>query len=566
VTTDSSCATHAGSRVESASVVIAAHLARWSGWALVCWISLFCRLGYPSFWDPDEAHYAETSREMLAAHNWFVPTFNGHPFFDKPFLFHTLQMISFAVFGANEFAARLVPALAGLALIATTAWVGTALLSVEVGELGALMLAVMPAMFALSAYAILDMVFSALLFAGVSLITVAALNDRPRLQYPGYLLLACAVLTKGPLALVLSGLAFGLGLVLAPSTRTRLLALRWGIGVCGILLISAPWFLWMWHRYGQTFIDGYVLRENLWLYAKPLYNRHPRYWYYLPVLATGMLPWTLILVGRAVDYVRGTAVRDVERLLWAWVLAIVGFFTFSLFKYDHYAFPAAPALCLIAAHGWHQVRRTPDLRRYVGTALGCFAAGAMMIIVGVLLVLAIPQLPLDLPHVAQLMPISLIAGGLVTTVMLVRRRGQIPSIPLGIVAGFLLTYVVIIVVGFPAFERAKPIKDIGQFVALTAAPTDRIASYQLNRWTNSWRFYVNRPSLFLDDPAELRRFIQEPGRAYCAMLERDYRRLLADGVPLRLVYRREGLLVTTGRGLRQNRRQGWHTFVVVTNQ
>ena len=533
---------------------------------LVCWISFFWRLGYPSFWDPDEAHYAETSREMLAGHNWFVPTFNGHPFFDKPFLFHTLQMISFGLFGANEFAARLVPALAAVALIATTAWVGRALLSVEVGELGALMLAVMPAMFALSAYAILDMVFSAFLFAGVSLITVAALNDRPRLQYPGYLLLACAVLTKGPLALVLSGLAFGFALVLAPRTRTRLLALRWGIGACGILMVSAPWFLWMWHRYGQAFIDGYVLRENLWLYAKPLYHGRPRYWYYLPVLATGMLPWTLILVGRAVDYVRGTVVPDAERLLWAWVLAIVGFFTFSLFKYDHYAFPAAPALCLITAHSWHQIRRAPNLRPYIGAALGCFAAGTMMIIVGVLLVLAIPQLPLDLPHVAQLMPISLIAGGLVTTVMIVRRRGQIPSIPIGIVAGFLMAYVVIIVVGFPAFERAKPIKDVGQFVALTAAPTDRIASYQLNRWTSSWRFYVNRPSLFLDDPADLRRFIQEPGRAYCAMLERDYRRLLAEGVPLRLVYRREGLLVTTGRGLRQNRRQGWHAFVVVTNK
>src|SRR5229473_6825600 len=92
-------------------------LLRLAGWMLVCWISLFWRLGYPSFWDPDEAHYAETSREMLAAHNWFVPTFNGHPFFDKPFLFHTLQMISFGLFGANEFAARLVPALAAVALI-----------------------------------------------------------------------------------------------------------------------------------------------------------------------------------------------------------------------------------------------------------------------------------------------------------------------------------------------------------------------------------------------------------------------------------------------------------------
>ena len=542
------------------------HIVRWGGWTLVCWITLFWRLGYPSFWDPDEAHYAETTREMLAAHNWFVPTFNGQPFFDKPFLFHTLQMVSFTIFGANEFAARLVPAVAALALIATTAWLGAELLSVEVAELGALMLAVMPAMFALSAYAIVDMVFSAFLFGGASLIAVAALKNRPGLQYPGYLLLALAVLTKGPLALVLTGLAFCLSLIFAPSVRSRLFTLRWGVGLCVIVLVSAPWFVWMWLRYGHAFVEGYVLRENLWLYARPLYERRPRFFYYLPVLATGLLPWTLILVGRAVDYLRGTNVAEAERLLWAWVVAIVGFFSFSLFKYDHYAFPAAPALCLLTAHCWHQVRRAPSLRPYLGAAVGCFSAGAMMIFVGVLLVRVIPRLPLELPRVALLLPVSLIAGGLATTGVFVWRRWQIPTIPMGIVAGFLAAYSVIILVGFPAFERAKPVKAIAQYVAATAQPSDRIASYRLNRWTNSWRFYVERPSLFLDDPGDLRQFLRAPGRAYCAMFEADYLRLAEEELSLRIVYRREGLLVTTGRGLRQSRHRSWRAFVVVTNQ
>jgi 4-amino-4-deoxy-L-arabinose transferase-like glycosyltransferase len=566
VTSNRSFAAHVNEAIAASASAVTSRVVRWGGWTLVCWITLFWRLGYPSFWDPDEAHYAETTREMLAAHNWFVPTFNGQPFFDKPFLFHTLQMISFTLFGANELAARLVPAVAALALIGTTAWLGTELLGVEVAELGALMLAVMPAMFALSAYAIVDMAFSAFVFGGVSLIAVAALKHRPGLQYPGYLLLAFAVLTKGPLALVLTGLAFGLSLIFAPTARNRLFALRWEVGLCGILLVSAPWFIWMWLRYGHAFVDGYVLRENLWLYARPLYDRRPRYFYYLPVLATGLLPWTLILVGRAVDYLRGIRSAEAERLLWAWVVAVVGFFSFSLFKYDHYAFPAAPALCLLTAHSWHQVRGAPSLRPYAGAAIGCFSAGAMMIVVGALLVPVIPGLPLELPRLALLVPISLIVGGLVTTVGVVRHRWHMPAIPVGIVAGFLAAYAVIVMVGFPAFERAKPVKAIAQFVATTAEPTDRIASYRLNRWTNSWRFYVERPSLFLDDPRDLQQFFQQPGRAYCAMFESDYRQLAHEDLSLRIVYRREGLFVTTGRGLRQKHPQGWRTFVVITNQ
>src|SRR5438874_7180436 len=85
-----------------------------AGWILVCWVVFGWRLGYPSFWDPDEATYAETTREMLAAHTWLVPTYDGQPFFDKPPLFYALQMTSFTIFGATELAARLVPALSAI--------------------------------------------------------------------------------------------------------------------------------------------------------------------------------------------------------------------------------------------------------------------------------------------------------------------------------------------------------------------------------------------------------------------------------------------------------------------
>src|SRR5947209_7464725 len=83
-------------------------------WGALVFVVLFWRLGDATFWDPDEAHYAQTTRELLLRGDWLAPYYNEQPFFDKPILFHQLQALSMAVFGATEFAARLVPALAAL--------------------------------------------------------------------------------------------------------------------------------------------------------------------------------------------------------------------------------------------------------------------------------------------------------------------------------------------------------------------------------------------------------------------------------------------------------------------
>src|SRR5476649_2354573 len=88
-------------------------------------VVLFWRLGTPSFWDPDEAHYAQTTHEMVATGDWWAPHYNEQPFFDKPALFHQLQGAAMLLFADPEFASRIVPALAALGLIAVTLWFGS---------------------------------------------------------------------------------------------------------------------------------------------------------------------------------------------------------------------------------------------------------------------------------------------------------------------------------------------------------------------------------------------------------------------------------------------------------
>src|SRR5262245_10255195 len=172
-------------------------------WALVGWVVVLWRLGYAALLDPDEAHYAELTREMVHSGSWLVPLLDGRPFIDKPVLFHWLQGASVGLLGETEFAARLPTALAALGLVAITRWVGAVLLGAEVGEWGALMFLTLPATFVLSSVALFDMVFTLFLFGAVGCLIVSARTGSRRLELTGYLLLTLAVMTKGPVALVL---------------------------------------------------------------------------------------------------------------------------------------------------------------------------------------------------------------------------------------------------------------------------------------------------------------------------------------------------------------------------
>lgn len=527
----------------------------------------FWQLGAASFWDPDEAIYAETSREMLRTGDWLAPYYNEQPFFDKPILFYWLQAAGMAVAGQNELGARLAPAVAAVALVAATAWVGAMLVSFEVGFLAALLLAASPPVFALAHYAILDMTFTAFLFTGVSLIAVAALGDRPRLQWPGYVMIAMAVLTKGPLALALCGLTFLLGIAASADIRRRLFALRFVAGLFIVAALSAPWFIYMWLRFRDGFVDGYLLNENVSLFASNRFNTKFDPLFYFRVLAAGLLPWTGMAIGRLWDDVRAFRVRaldSTEILLWCWTIAILGFFTASRFKLDHYVFPAAPALCLVCARAWTDLRMRQGGASNAGSRLGAQTIGPILVLAGTgggYFMIA----RLDLPNAAILAPIVMLAAGIAVTARISGGRRPLPAAPWITLAAMAATYASVITWVLPALEQRKAIPDVARWVSGHTAPDARIATYRLNRWSTAFRFYVDRHVSHMDAADDARAFFDVESPAHVVMTSQYYDELTAQGVPLQIEYEREGMWVTSGRAL-WRRRETPTRFVVATRK
>lgn len=533
-------------------------------WSALAFTVLFWRLGAASFWDPDEAHYAQTTRELITTGNWLTPYYNDQPFFDKPILFHWLQAVPMATLGSTETAARLVPALAALAIVGFTWWLGATLASSEVGLVAALLLTVNPALVALARYAILDTVFTVFLFGGLAMLTVAMLRDRPRLQWIGYAFVGLATFTKGPIALALCGCALLL-LLLSRDMRHRLVALRWARGLGVILLLSAPWFVYMWYRYRSTFLDAYFLDENLKLFSGGRFANSPPWWFYLQVVATALLPWTAMIAGRLYDDVRGVVrghrLDTFEVVLWLWPAAVIGLFSISSFKLDHYVFPAAPALCLLCARAWHDVRQG-ERSRTAGARIGAQLAGIVLIVAGVVLSFLMIE-RLDLPPAALIVPLTLVACGVAdaTGSFWLRRPSEVPWIA---VAAMTSIYVGALVWVIPAFEEQKVVHDLARWVAATAAPEDRVGAYMLNRWSATFRFYVNRHVTFLEREDTTPQFIEEPGGMYCIMRGTDVAKLEARGAHLRIVQARSGMSVTSGTALWREKSAPTR-FVIVTH-
>jgi 4-amino-4-deoxy-L-arabinose transferase-like glycosyltransferase len=538
-------------------------------WAAVGWIVVFWRLGYPSLIDPDEAHYAELTREMLHSGNWLVPLLDGLPYIDKPVLFHWLQGASFRLLGESELAARLPSGLAALGLFAMTRWIGRRLFDEQVGEWGAIMFATIPATFALASLGLLDMVYTTFLFGGLGCLLVAARDPDRRVELAGYALLTLAVMTKGPVALLLLAMFCGAAWACGGELRIWIQRLHWKSGLAVVAVAAAPWFVWMYARFGDAFVQGYLLAGNLYYFTQPpeFSSRAVSHTYYARIFAGGFFPWSAIVVARAIDLglwrSNRQTVTTAEKLLWLWAAVIVGFFSIARFKLDHYIFPAAPAFCLIAARAW-SVAALGERPHARATRWAVMIVGGGLIFAGTFASLALFELDLELPETAILVPIVLTLGGVALLWAVMRVGWQVPRTPFVPVAVLLAIYALVVFIGLPTLEHTRPTSLIASRLQQRTSPDAPAGIYRLEQWRASLRYYAQRPLARLSTPEDLQAFAAQGRPIYVIMIRREYRALRGSGLHLREVFRCRAVVgtVRTRSGLR---RQRWDDLILVTN-
>jgi 4-amino-4-deoxy-L-arabinose transferase-like glycosyltransferase len=265
---------------------------------LLAALSFFAGLGRGAIGDNDEAFYAESAREMVESGNWLTPHFNYEPRFQKPALYYWLTASLFAVVGPDEFAARFFAGLAGVGLVLVTTACGRRWYDESVGLLAGAIAATSFGYFALARMSLPDLPLACCVTVTIWASFVATL-ERERNPRKWLLLAAAAAalgfLVKGPLALVLPAIVV-LPILLMERRSYNVQLSDLVLAGALFLAIALPWYLVMWMTHGTEYLSGFFIGDNFERFATDRFNDPRPWWFYLPILAGGLLPWTPLML------------------------------------------------------------------------------------------------------------------------------------------------------------------------------------------------------------------------------------------------------------------------------
>ena len=299
---------------------------------------------------------------MAVSGDWVTPRLNDLKYFEKPPLQYWATATAYKLFGEHHWTSRLWPALTGFAGLLLVWFAGARLFGREAGQYAALLLG-SSMLYALIAHInTLDMgvtFFITLAIAGLLLgQTETDRNKQRNWMLLGWAGMALAVLSKGLMGVVLPGAALFIYCVLQRDFGV-LKRMRWLPGVAVFLLIAAPWF-YLVMKANPEFFGRFFIYEHYTRFTTKEADRYEPWYYFIPILLFGILPWTVLMLDTVLrtwkNSARNNSAFNPERFLLIWVVFVLVFFSISGSKLSSYILPIFPALALLMGKRIAEIR------------------------------------------------------------------------------------------------------------------------------------------------------------------------------------------------------------------
>ena len=307
--------------------------------------------GYP-FYTKGEPREAVTVFAIVHGGGLILPQRAGIEIPSKPLLMHWLAaLVSLVAGGVNEFSVRLPSALLAIAGVIVCYLYVRRLFDDVIAIIAALILATTFQYLQSATGARVDMTLTFFMeVAFFEFILMAEGLTRRRMLL--YIALALAVLTKGPVGLLLPG-AVALFWIVFENRWNVLGRMSLVRGAIVVLVLAGGWYLAAYVEGGPGFFRKQILTENVLRFAggADFHEGHLHPFYYMELaLLAGFMPWTILLPVVAIQAARQPQALDPRlRYMMIWFITVLIFYNFPQSKRGVYLLCMYPAFATLVA-------------------------------------------------------------------------------------------------------------------------------------------------------------------------------------------------------------------------
>jgi 4-amino-4-deoxy-L-arabinose transferase-like glycosyltransferase len=434
---------------------------------------------------------------MLARHDWITPTLGGKPWLEKPPLYYWQAMLSYRVFGVSDWAARLPSAIdATLMVVATYLFLRRFRPGFQLD--GALITASAAGVIGFARAASMDMPLAAAFT--IALLAWYGWYESGRKHYLAlfYLFAGFGMLAKGPVAPVLAAAVIAI-FTLAKGERRLVWQTLWIPGIVIFCAVTLPWYVAVQLR-NPEFFRVFILEHNLARFGSNLYHHKAPFWYYVPVLLLGLLPWIVFMLAALLATVRGwwaekrqfmQSEHALNAFLVIWLVVLVLFFSVSQSKLPGYILPVLPAGTLLLAEYLRRHATEDERPLILLTALHSVVA-ALLVVPALMLQYILLQHRLPWGTAAQ------VSSGLalllaITMAMTLRRQQGLRMLRLVTLVPVLLAVWAVLRIGAPALDATISARPLAKEISRVEAQPLPLAVLRVSRETEfGLQFYRNQ--------------------------------------------------------------------------
>lgn len=332
-----------------------------------------------SLTDRDEGWYGQVSREMLTSGDWLTPRYLGEPWLAKPPLLYWCTAGSFAVFGVEAWAGRLVSVLAMVGAVQLLGALAAGLYGRRVAWFACVSFITAGLPLVIGKMLLTDALLLLCCLGAMWLLWRMATRGPTLAGSLGFwLCVGLAILAKGPAVVLFVG-AFALGLMawggrgggglrrdsrpsgLADNGRhggRPLQARLWVLSaklwlaspVC--LAVALPWYVYTGLHAGGTLWQQFLWQEVLSRLVSAPHGQGGPPGYHVLVALAGWLPWSALVPGAVLEVWRARREDGGGRLLLVWCLLPWLLLELIPSKLPHYALPCYVPLAIMLGRMW----------------------------------------------------------------------------------------------------------------------------------------------------------------------------------------------------------------------